>query len=146
MGWRDARGIVLHSSFHKRRRNRFAPGLESVVPERSALCASGPAQSAAVNRGPYLCTALGDRADCHTPRIALYRPALAADTKQMEENKKTVAAFYDAALNQKDFDAASRYLGSRYTQHNPGVADGAGGPQGVPRFPEGQVPEQPQRD
>ena len=47
------------------------------------------------------------------------RAALAADARQMEENKKTVAAFYDAALNQKDFDAASKYLGSRYTQHNP---------------------------
>jgi len=29
--------------------------------------------------------------------------ALAADANQMEENKKAVAAFYDAALNQKDF-------------------------------------------
>jgi len=45
--------------------------------------------------------------------------ALAADAKQMEENKKIVAAFYDAALNQKDFEKASQYLGARYTQHNP---------------------------
>ena len=34
----------------------------------------------------------------------------AADAKQMEENKKTVAAFYDAALNKKDFAEASKYL------------------------------------
>ena len=34
-------------------------------------------------------------------------PALAADARQMEENKKIVAAFYDAALNQKDFEKAS---------------------------------------
>ncbi len=59
------------------------------------------------------------------------RPALAADAKQMEENKKTIAAFYDAALNQKDFDAASKYLGGRYTQHNPGAADG---PEGLKAF------------
>ena len=52
------------------------------------------------------------------------RPGLAADAKQMEDNKKSVAAFYDAVLNQKDFDAAAKYLGSRYTQHNPGAADG----------------------
>ena len=39
--------------------------------------------------------------------VIVARPALAADAKQMEENKKTVAAFYDAVLNQKDFDAAS---------------------------------------
>ncbi len=58
-------------------------------------------------------------------------PALAADAKQMEENKKIIAAFYDAALNQKDFDAASKYLGSRYTQHNPVAADG---PEGLKAF------------
>ena len=32
------------------------------------------------------------------------RPGLAADAKQMEDNKKAVAAFYDAVLNHKDFD------------------------------------------
>ena len=45
--------------------------------------------------------------------------ARAADAAQMEQNKKTVAAFYDAVLNKKDFDEASTYLGPRYTQHNP---------------------------
>src|SRR6516165_330400 len=54
-------------------------------------------------------------------------PALAADAKQMEENKKIVAAFYDAAVNQKDFEKASQYLGARYTQHNPLAADGREG-------------------
>ncbi len=44
-----------------------------------------------------------------------------------EENKKTVLAFYDQALNRKDFEAASRYLGSRYIQHNQRAADGAEG-------------------
>jgi predicted SnoaL-like aldol condensation-catalyzing enzyme len=58
-------------------------------------------------------------------------PALAADAKQMEENKKIIAAFYDAALNQKEFDAASKYLGNRYTQHNPTAADG---PEGLKAF------------
>jgi predicted SnoaL-like aldol condensation-catalyzing enzyme len=59
--------------------------------------------------------------------LLVARPALAADAKQMEENKKTVAAFYDAALNQKDFDDAAKYLGARYTQHNPVAADGPDG-------------------
>jgi predicted SnoaL-like aldol condensation-catalyzing enzyme len=63
--------------------------------------------------------------------VIVAHPALAADAKQMEENKKTVAAFYDAALNQKDFDAASKYLGNRYTQHNPTAADG---PEGLKAF------------
>jgi predicted SnoaL-like aldol condensation-catalyzing enzyme len=57
--------------------------------------------------------------------------AFAADAKQMEDNKKTVAALYDAVLNQKDFEKASQYLGSRYTQHNPVAADG---PEGLKGF------------
>ena len=35
--------------------------------------------------------------------------ARAAGPEQLETNKKTVAAFEEAALNQKDFDAASKY-------------------------------------
>ena len=67
-------------------------------------------------------------------------PALAADAKQMEENKKAVAAFYDAVLNQKDFDAASKYLGPRYTQHNPGAADGPDGLKGFIAFLKDKFP------
>ena len=47
--------------------------------------------------------------------------------KQEEQNKKTVVEFYEKAINQKDFEAASKYLGPRYTQHNPMAADGPGG-------------------
>src|ERR1700693_245833 len=60
--------------------------------------------------------------------------AHAAGVEQLEANKKTVAAFEDAALNQKDFDAASKYLGSRYTQHNPSAADGPEGLKGYIAF------------
>jgi predicted SnoaL-like aldol condensation-catalyzing enzyme len=35
--------------------------------------------------------------------------------------------FYEKGLNQKDFEAASKYFGSRYTQHNPRAADGPEG-------------------
>ena len=68
------------------------------------------------------------------------RPGLAADAKQMEENKKAVAAFYDAALNQKDVDAAAKYLGSRYTQHNPSAADGPEGLKGFVAFLKDKFP------
>ena len=51
--------------------------------------------------------------------------------KQQEINKQNVIEFYDIAINQKDFDAASKYLGSRYTQHNPTAADG---PEGLKAF------------
>jgi predicted SnoaL-like aldol condensation-catalyzing enzyme len=56
-------------------------------------------------------------------------PALAGP--EQDANKRTVIAFYDAALNQKDFAAAAPYLGPRYTQHNPNAADG---PEGFHRF------------
>jgi predicted SnoaL-like aldol condensation-catalyzing enzyme len=55
----------------------------------------------------------------------------AADAPQQEANKKNVVEFYEKALNQKDFEAASRYLGPRYTQHNPVAADG---PEGLKAF------------
>ncbi len=44
-----------------------------------------------------------------------------------EANKKAVLEFYDKALNQKDFDAASKYFGPHYIQHNPGAPDGIEG-------------------
>jgi predicted SnoaL-like aldol condensation-catalyzing enzyme len=66
--------------------------------------------------------------------------AFAADATQMEDNKKTIAAFYDAVLNQKDFDKASQYLGPRYTQHNPGAADGPEGLKGFIAFLKDKFP------
>ena len=59
------------------------------------------------------------------------RPGAAADAAQLEANKKAVVEFYDKAINQKDFGAASAYLGPRYTQHNPNAADG---PEGLKAF------------
>lgn len=46
-------------------------------------------------------------------------------------NKETVIAFYNAAINDKDFEAASAYLGDKYIQHNPLAADG---PEGLKSF------------
>src|SRR5258708_34834020 len=69
--------------------------------------------------------------------------ALAADARQMEENKKIVAAFYDAAVNQKDFEKASQYLGARYTQHNPLAADGREGSKASSTFLKASVPNNP---
>jgi predicted SnoaL-like aldol condensation-catalyzing enzyme len=51
-------------------------------------------------------------------------PALAADT---EANKRMVLEFYEAGLNKKDFEAASKYFGPKYIQHNPGAPDGIEG-------------------
>src|SRR5471032_3495092 len=60
--------------------------------------------------------------------IAVAGPAVAAG---LEANKKIVVDFYEKGLNQKDFDAAAKYLGPRYTQHNPGAPDG---PEGFKRL------------
>jgi predicted SnoaL-like aldol condensation-catalyzing enzyme len=65
--------------------------------------------------------------------VAALAPAAAraADAKHMEENKKAVVEFYELAINQKNFDAAAKFLGPRYTQHNPRAADG---PEGLKAF------------
>jgi predicted SnoaL-like aldol condensation-catalyzing enzyme len=53
--------------------------------------------------------------------------AAAAQPSLLESNKRVATEFYDAAINRKDFAAASQYLGSAYKQHNPTAADGADG-------------------
>jgi predicted SnoaL-like aldol condensation-catalyzing enzyme len=72
--------------------------------------------------------------------LLLARPVLAADALQMEENKKTVRALYEAVLNKKDFDEASKYLGSKYIQHNPNAADGPDGLKGFIGFLKDKFP------
>ncbi len=53
--------------------------------------------------------------------------ANAAEKSKPSKNEKVVRGFYEAAINQKNFDAASRFLGPQYIQHNPTAADGAEG-------------------
>jgi predicted SnoaL-like aldol condensation-catalyzing enzyme len=44
---------------------------------------------------------------------------------QLDQNKKTVTAFYDLMFNQnRPREAIERYAGDEYVQHNPEVADG----------------------
>ena len=61
--------------------------------------------------------------------------AQAVSKKQMEANKKTVAAFYDAVLNKKDYNLALTFIGKAgYKQHNPTAKDGVEGMQGFINF------------
>jgi predicted SnoaL-like aldol condensation-catalyzing enzyme len=45
-----------------------------------------------------------------------------------------VVAFYNAVLNDKDFEKAKTYVGATYIQHNPIGADGLPGIQGFINF------------
>ena len=49
-----------------------------------------------------------------------------AYSAQEERNKAIVLDFYEQGLNRKDFEAASKYLGT-YIQHNPNAEDGPDG-------------------
>ena len=64
----------------------------------------------------------------------LLGPVAAQAGTRQEENKKTVVEFYEQAINRKNFDAASKYLGPRYVQHNQRAADGAEGLKDFIRF------------
>jgi len=66
--------------------------------------------------------------------LALGLAAPLAGAQQLEANKKNVVEFYNQALNEKNFEAASKYLGARYIQHNPAAADGAEGLKGFIGF------------
>jgi len=67
-------------------------------------------------------------------------PVYAGNTAQEEINKKNVVSFYEAYFNQKDFEAASKYIGSRYIQHNPLGADGLEGIKGFIQFMKEKLP------
>jgi len=62
--------------------------------------------------------------------FALTSPAFA----DIEANKKAVVEFYDLAINKKDFEAASKYFGGKYIQHNPTAPDGIEGFKGFLAF------------
>ncbi len=57
-----------------------------------------------------------------------------SDAAKMERNKKNVVEFYNAVLNEKDFEKAKTYVGATYIQHNPIGADGLDGIKGFIGF------------
>jgi predicted SnoaL-like aldol condensation-catalyzing enzyme len=78
-----------------------------------------------------------------TPEPATPEPAVAEPAgPDLEANKALVVAFYDAAINQKDYEAASKYLGPQYIQHNPTAQDGAEGLKGFIDFLKTRFPTQ----
>ncbi len=76
------------------------------------------------------------------PILASAVPAFAERTYSPQElkNKEIVLDFYQKALNDKDFDAASKYLG-KYIQHNPLAADGPDGLRGFLEYLKKNYPQ-----
>jgi predicted SnoaL-like aldol condensation-catalyzing enzyme len=74
--------------------------------------------------------------------LATSPDALSADAGKTEANKKVAVAFYEAAINKKDFAAAAGYLGPQYKQHNPTAADGADGLKAFIDFLKSRYPAQ----
>jgi predicted SnoaL-like aldol condensation-catalyzing enzyme len=58
-----------------------------------------------------------------------------------EEKKRLVSEFYDFLINKKDFESAAQYIGGRYKQHNPLVADGPDGLRAFAEFLRTNFPE-----
>jgi len=54
-------------------------------------------------------------------------PALAERSRSEETNIANAKAFYEAAINEKDFEKARAYMGDKYIQHNPIAPDGIEG-------------------
>ncbi len=79
---------------------------------------------------------------CMAMVTVLHGAALAADSGTLEQNKKLVTAFYDAAINQKNYDAAVKYLGAEYKQHNPTAANGKEGLKAFIDFLKARFPSQ----
>jgi len=59
--------------------------------------------------------------------ILAAHPVCASEREQQEASKKIVLEFYEQAINRKDFESASKYLGPQYVQHNQRAADGRDG-------------------
>lgn len=55
------------------------------------------------------------------------RPAAITSEQRLEANKRTVLAFYDAALTKLSVDEAVTYFGPKFTNHNPRAEDGVEG-------------------
>jgi len=73
------------------------------------------------------------------PLLAAH-PVCAAE-KQQEVNKKIVLEFYEQAINKKDFESASKYLGPHYIQHNQQAADGRDGLKSLVRYLRDKYPD-----
>ncbi|MFO1503961.1 MAG: ester cyclase [Steroidobacteraceae bacterium] len=54
-------------------------------------------------------------------------PAVGGQKAQEERNKQIAIAFYNAALNEKNWEKTKSFIGNRYVQHNLAAIDGPEG-------------------
>jgi len=66
---------------------------------------------------------------------------LAGNSTNEERNKQNVVEFYNKAINDKDFEAAEKYIGDTYIQHNPIAADGKEGLKNFLTFARENLPQ-----
>ena len=71
----------------------------------------------------------------------VFGSAMPAVSSTEAQNKAIAIAFYDAALNEKDWSKAKQYLGPRYTQHSIYMQDGAAGLEGLVDRLKSQFPD-----
>jgi predicted SnoaL-like aldol condensation-catalyzing enzyme len=64
-----------------------------------------------------------------------------AETAQEARNKQIAIAFYNAALNEKNWDKARTYIGPRYVQHSIYMQDGPAGLEDLVRRIRKQFPD-----
>lgn len=70
-------------------------------------------------------------AGCVLALVAALCVRASAETAQEERNKQIAIEFYNAALNEKNWEKAATYIGNRYTQHSLYMQDGPGGLEGL---------------
>lgn len=111
---------------------KAAPRGPAARKSRTAVRTRGAAKRAAVSKaGAGKPAARGTAALSSVARksmtVATKRRTAAkklSEKARLARNKRLVLKFYDLAINQKDFAAASKYMAPRYIQHNPAAADG----------------------
>ncbi len=61
--------------------------------------------------------------------ISVSAPTYSADSQETieENNKQIVIEFYNAALNEKNWEKTKSFIGNRYVQHNLSASDGPEG-------------------
>lgn len=95
--------------------------------KRAAVSKAGAGKPAGADKPAARGTAARSSVARKSMTVAAKRRTAAkklSEKARLARNKRLVLKFYDLAINQKDFAAASKYMAPRYIQHNPAAADG----------------------